>query len=140
MDRSANGQCPILTHTLTLGGASGAPHIVYPAGDHNAFFVGIPKCASNTFVSGSVHKAFGGVNLGHDKNYSSQSFLGFRPLPGAPTSYFSIVRDPLQRFLSAYYELHHKRSFGCVAARPGCWVNAGMPPYSKSSELPLKSR
>ena len=134
IDRSANGQCAALTQTLSMSGASGGVEIIFPARSgeqhwHNAFYVSIPKCGSSTFVR------FGGVRL---DTSGARPFMGFRPYPKARTSFFTIVRDPLQRFISAYYELHHRKAFSCSLLGGRCWASVGESPLALT-HLPEKA-
>lgn len=128
IDRSMGGQCPALYNTLTMAGASGGALVVFAAynqndGWHNSYFVGIPKCGSATMLR------FGGVRLDIS---GARPFMGYRPYPKAATKFFTAIRDPLQRFISAYYELHHKKSYGCSVrySSSHCWALVGESPLA----------
>ena len=148
IDRSMDGQCKALSETWTPHGlqSSAGPQIVFPAfldkqnGWYNAFFVGIPKCGT------SAISAMGGVRIDLT---GAKAFGGYRPIPHKPTSYFTMIRDPLERFLSAFFETHLSGSFGCSSkvsshrrnhynakkAKAACWKDIGESPLtSKHTE------
>ena len=131
-----NGQCPALANSYALSPGRAA-HAVWGVhlnySQENVFFIGIPKCGTNTIAHMKGNKR---LDVKGNSTYSYEKmdrFGGFRPFPDSTTTFFSIVRDPLERFVSAYHEIHHKKTFGCRIDRTGpCWAKEGLPPMDES--------
>jgi hypothetical protein len=131
IDRSAHGQCPSLLSTLSRGASIDSTKYAWPVirgdGDwHNELNVQVPKVGST-----SVSRLQTSVMSVRKFTVAKDGL----PFPTGRISYFSFVRDPLERFVSAYYELHHTESYGCILHSKLCWASVGAAPTDRNATV-----